>query len=102
MASLTAARSASGGSEPAAVHASWLNYVESYFSFVQRKVLSPNDFDSPPKLEAALLCFQERYEKILHCVPMELHPRGVGSASPELWQPDPTMAMRQLNSEWQY
>ncbi len=74
MASLTAARSASGGSEPAAVHASWLNYVESYFSFVQRKVLSPNDFDSPRKLEAALLCFQERYEKIHHSVPMELHP----------------------------
>jgi len=82
--------------------ASWLHQVESYFSVVQPKVLSPNDFDSPPKLEAALLCFQERYEKIRHSVPMELHPRGVDMASPELWQPDPTMAMRHLNSEWQY
>jgi hypothetical protein len=45
------------------VHASWLNQVEIYFSVVQRKVLTPNDFDSLPKLEAALLGFQERYEK---------------------------------------
>ena len=27
------------------VHASWLNQVEIVFSIVQRKVLSPNDFD---------------------------------------------------------
>jgi hypothetical protein len=27
------------------------------------KVLTPNDFDSLAKLEAALLAFQERYEK---------------------------------------
>jgi len=33
----------------APVHASWLNQVEIYFSIVQRKVLSPNDF---PSLEA--------------------------------------------------
>ena len=26
------------------VHASWLNQVEIFFSIVQRKVLSPNDF----------------------------------------------------------
>ena len=44
------------------VHASWLNQVEIYFSIVQRKVLTPNDFDSLAKLEAALLAFQERYE----------------------------------------
>ena len=35
----------------------------SSFSIVQRKVLTPNDFDSLIKLEAALLAFQERYEK---------------------------------------
>ena len=45
------------------IRASWLNQVEIYFSIVQRKVLTPNDFDSLPKLEAALLAFQERYEK---------------------------------------
>lgn len=45
------------------IHASWLNQIEIYFSVVQRKVLTPNDFDSLSKLEAALLAFQERYEK---------------------------------------
>jgi hypothetical protein len=28
------------------VHASWLNQIEIYFSIVQRKVLTPNDFKS--------------------------------------------------------
>ncbi len=28
------------------VHASWLNQVETYFSIIQRKVLTPNDFPS--------------------------------------------------------
>jgi len=28
------------------VHASWLNQVEIYFSIIQRKVLTPNDFSS--------------------------------------------------------
>jgi hypothetical protein len=37
--------------------------IEIYFSVVQRKVLTPNDFDSLSNLEAALLAFQERYEK---------------------------------------
>jgi hypothetical protein len=45
------------------VHASWLNQVEIYFSVVQRKVLTPNDFRSLAQLEDALLSFQERYEK---------------------------------------
>ncbi|HTX36944.1 MAG TPA: hypothetical protein VME43_18070 [Bryobacteraceae bacterium] len=30
----------------APVHASWLNQVEIYFSIIQRKVLTPNDFQS--------------------------------------------------------
>ncbi len=45
------------------IHASWLNQIEIYFSVVQRKVLTPNDFDSLSKLEEVLLAFQERYEK---------------------------------------
>jgi len=79
-----------------AVHASWLNQVESYFSVVQRKVLSPNDFDSLPKLEAALLCFQERYKKIRHCVPRELHRRGWASRAPScgrLTRPRPCVTL---------
>jgi hypothetical protein len=46
------------------VHASWLNQVEIYFSVVQRKVLTPNDFLSLTSLEERLLDFQIHYEKI--------------------------------------
>jgi hypothetical protein len=45
------------------VHASWLNQVEVYFSVVQRKALTPNDFDSLSAVEDRLLRFQEYYEK---------------------------------------
>ena len=43
------------------VHASWLNQIEIYFSVVQRKVLTPNDFDSLAAVEDRLLWFQEHY-----------------------------------------
>jgi hypothetical protein len=36
------------------VHASWLNQVEIYFSIVQRKVLTPNDFASLDEVEERL------------------------------------------------
>lgn len=45
------------------IHASWLNQIEVYFSIVQRKVLTPNDFESLAEVEARLLGFQERYEQ---------------------------------------
>ena len=45
------------------VHASWLNQIEIYFSIVQRKVLTPNDFQSLEELEQRLLAFQRRYEE---------------------------------------
>ncbi len=46
------------------VHASWLNQIEIYFSVIQRKVLTPNDFKDLETLEQKLLGFQSRYEKI--------------------------------------
>ena len=46
------------------VHARWLNQVEIYFSIVQRKVLTPNDFASLGELEDRLLAFQDRYQRI--------------------------------------
>ena len=46
------------------VHASWLNQIEIYFSVVQRKVLTPNDFPDLATLEQRLLDFQSRYEEI--------------------------------------
>ena len=41
------------------VHASWLNQVEIYFSIIQRKVLTPNDFASLEEVEQRLLFYEE-------------------------------------------
>jgi hypothetical protein len=41
------------------VHASWLNQVEIYFSLVQRKVLTPNDFASLQEVELRLRLYEE-------------------------------------------
>src|SRR6266705_932426 len=45
------------------IHASWLNQVEIYFSVIQRKVLTPNDFTDLAEVEQRLLGFQRRYEQ---------------------------------------
>ena len=41
------------------VHASWLNQVEIYFSIIQRKVLTPNDFASLDQVEQRLRMYEE-------------------------------------------
>jgi len=46
------------------VHASWLNQIEIYFSIIQRKVLTPNDFKSLAEVAQRLLAFQGHYEQI--------------------------------------
>jgi len=43
------------------VHASWLNQIEIYFSIVQRKVLTPNDFVDLADVETRLSAFEHRY-----------------------------------------
>jgi len=43
------------------VHASWLNQVEIYFSVIQRKVLTPNDFGALDEVADRLFAFEERY-----------------------------------------
>ena len=46
------------------IHASWLNQIEIYFSILQRKVLTPNDFKSLGSLEQTIYAFQERFSKL--------------------------------------
>lgn len=46
------------------IHASWLNQIEIYFSIVQRKVLTPGDFESLSELETRILKFQDYYEMV--------------------------------------
>lgn len=43
------------------VHASWLNQVEIYFSIIQRKVVSPNDFTNLTMIEERLANFEAHY-----------------------------------------
>ena len=46
------------------IHASWLNQIEIYFSIVQRKVLTPNDFPNLPTVAERLAAFERYYESI--------------------------------------
>ena len=43
------------------VHASWLNQVEVYFSVLQRKLLTPDDFEDLGELAAQILAFERHY-----------------------------------------
>jgi hypothetical protein len=46
------------------VHASWLNQAELFFSIVQRKALTPNDFGSLHELTQRLMDFGQHYRDI--------------------------------------
>src|SRR2546421_10169298 len=46
------------------IHASWLNQIEIYFSIIQRKVLTPNDFNSLQQLAQPLLAFERHYQTV--------------------------------------
>lgn len=54
----------------APIPASWLNQVEIYFSIVQRKVLTPNDFDDLNAVAERLLELQHYWTSLR----MEVHP----------------------------
>ena len=41
------------------VHASWLNQVEIYFSIIQRKVLTPNDFANVDAIRLRLALYEQ-------------------------------------------
>jgi transposase len=45
-------------------HASWLDQAEIYFSVVQRKALTPNDFTSLQQIRDRLAAFETRYNAI--------------------------------------
>ena len=46
------------------IHASWLNQIEIYFSILQRKALTPNDFSCLAEAEERILGFQNHYQQI--------------------------------------
>jgi hypothetical protein len=46
------------------IHASWLNQIEIYFSILQRKALTPNDFADLNALAARIAAFEDHYRQI--------------------------------------
>ena len=46
------------------VHASWLNQIEIYFSILQRKALTPNNFPSLEALSQRLKSFERHYQTL--------------------------------------
>jgi hypothetical protein len=46
------------------IHASWLNQVEIFFSILQRKVLTPNDYDDLAALARTLNEFERRWNEV--------------------------------------
>ena len=46
------------------IHASWLNQIEIYFSILQRKALTPNDFADLDALAARITAFEDHYRQI--------------------------------------
>lgn len=49
---------------PLPIHASWLNQIEIYFSILQRKALTPNDFADLDALTARITAFEDHYRQI--------------------------------------
>jgi hypothetical protein len=45
------------------VQLSWLNRVDIYFSIIQRKILTPNDFADLAEVAERLRAFERRYEQ---------------------------------------
>jgi transposase len=45
------------------LHASWLNQIEIFFSVIQKKAVTPSDFDSLEQLSRTLLAFTGRHNQ---------------------------------------
>jgi hypothetical protein len=52
----------------------WLDQAELYFSAVQRKALTPNDFTSLDQIRERLAAFEIRYNAIARPVHLDVHP----------------------------
>ena len=63
------------------IHAPWLNQVEIYFSILQRKAISPNDFADLDHLAERIMSFQDRYNTHRDTLRLDLHPRPTSTPS---------------------
>jgi transposase len=81
------------------VHASWLNQIEIFFSIIQKKVISPNDFASLDQLSGTLLAFIRRYNQTARpfnwkytASDLERHLAAIPAAAPAAPACQPTLA----------
>ena len=72
------------------VHASWLNQVEIYFSVIQRKVLTPNDFSNLTQVADRLLALQSFYEQIAKPFEWKFNRADLHELMHNISQPVPT------------
>ncbi|WP_329169943.1 transposase [Streptomyces decoyicus] len=76
------------------VHASWTNQIEIFFSIVQRKVVSPNDFADLTQVRDRLRASEDRYNAVAQtwtiCWPgsTDTHPPTDTKNPPSPWQPE--------------
>ena len=59
------------------VHASWLNQVEIYFSVIQRKLLTPDDFADLDTLANKITAFEKRYNNAARPFDWRFTPNGI-------------------------
>ena len=71
------------------LHASWVNQAEIYFSVVQRKALTPNNFADLDTLERTLLAFGRRYETIAQPFEWKFTRKDLHKVLEQLDQPAP-------------
>ncbi len=71
------------------VHASWLNQIEIYFSIVQRKALTPNDFASLPELARHLMDFGQHYRTIARPFEWTFTKAKLNRVIEKITQPEP-------------
>lgn len=75
------------------VHASWVNQAEVYFSVVQRKALTPNNFDDLDTLERTLLAFGRRYELIAEPFEWKFTRKDLQKVLDRIEQPTPELQL---------
>jgi hypothetical protein len=73
-----------------AVHASWVNQIEIYFSITQRKGLTPNDFDSLAAVAPATDRVRARLQPDRRTVRMEVHSQNLNQLLTRLAERHPT------------
>ncbi len=78
------------------IHASWLNQIALYFSIVQRKVLTPNDFPNREAVEQAVARLRSAVQRHRRALPLAFHPPATGR--PPRGPPGPAATPRDARS----